>query len=125
MILAGKTPQPPHAKIAKTARSTERTVPWSASDNLVTDLVSAKQNGAYVLALEITDESQSLLAFKLPSASAERPLYLIAGNEAAGVSQELLDICDASVHLPMYGQNTSMNVAVALGAAVYLLIGKL
>lgn len=76
------------------------------------------------MALEITDESQSLLEFDLPPISNNRPLYLIAGNEAAGVDQKILDVCDVSVHLPMYGQNTSMNVAVALGAAVYLLLGK-
>jgi tRNA G18 (ribose-2'-O)-methylase SpoU len=41
------------------------------------------------------------------------------------VSQELLDGCNASVHLPVHGQNTSMNVAVATGAAVYLLLRQL
>lgn len=81
-----------------------------------------------MLALEITDASQSLFDFQLPGAAAglpNRPIYLIAGNESAGVSQELLDLCHASVHLPMYGQNTSMNVSVSLGAAVYLLLKEL
>ncbi|PHI21068.1 RNA methyltransferase [Lewinellaceae bacterium SD302] len=124
LILSGKSPCPPHSKIAKTARSTERTVPWSSTDDLLAELKEAKGKGAYLMALEITDESQSLLEFDLPPISSDHPLYLIAGNEASGVAQELLDICDVSVHLPMYGQNTSMNVAVALGAAVYLLLGN-
>lgn len=125
LILSGKTPSPPHPKIAKTARSTVRSVPWSSTNDVIATLQTAKENGAYVLALEITNASQSLLDYQLPSQLKDSPIYLIAGNEAGGIEQALLDICDASVHLPMFGQNTSMNVAVAMGAAVYLLLAQL
>ncbi len=157
LILTDGTPCPPHPKIARTARSCERSVPWLAlesgldfllnfrrsrpqsvgagvSDSLLespksalssTTAASDSQAG-FVLALEVTSQSQSLFDFSLPPAviSGQQPLCLIAGAEAHGVSQELLDHCDASVHLPMYGQNTSMNVSVALGAAIYLLLDQ-
>ena len=54
-----------------------------------------------------------------------REIVLVTGAESTGVLQDLLNLCDASVHLPMYGHNSSMNVSVALGAAVYLLLMKL
>lgn len=111
--------------MAKTARSTERSVSWTYAGEASDFLQKAKESGDFILALEITDESQSLLDYELPPLVAGRSVYLIAGNEASGVSQDLLDSCNASVHLPMHGQNTSMNVAVATGAAVYLLLRQM
>ena len=86
--------------------------------------VTALPDKGYVLALEITDSSTSLLDYQLPTEvlSGKQALCLVPGSEVQGVPQELLDLCDASVHLPMYGQNSSMNVSVALGAAVYLML---
>ena len=86
-----------------------------------------------MLALEITDRSESLFDFVPRSpgfgdsaaGSAGYDLLLIPGTERTGVRAPLLARCDAAVHLPMYGENTSMNVAVALGAAVYLLLARL
>ncbi|WP_020566914.1 TrmH family RNA methyltransferase [Neolewinella persica] len=126
LVLTGSTPRPPHAKIEKTARSTVRSVPHMFTNDVTTYLRSKVAEGAYVLALEITDESTSLLEFQLPAAvsSGQRELILIAGAEDHGVSQEILALCAASAHLPMHGVNTSMNVAVALGAGVYLLLSQ-
>ncbi|TXF86712.1 RNA methyltransferase [Neolewinella aurantiaca] len=126
LLLAGSTPQPPNPKIDKTARSTVRSVPYTSSPDPAALLRSAKDEGAYIIALEITDESQSLLQYQLPEAvlTSDQEVILVAGAEDHGVPPELLALCDSSVHLPMFGQNTSMNVAVALGAAVYLLLSK-
>ena len=44
---------------------------------------------------------------------------LILGAENTGVSQPILDLADATVHLPMLGINTSMNVACAGSIVVY------
>lgn len=126
IILAGSTPRPPHPKIDKTARSTVRNVPHVFTDDTVAFLHSKIAKGAFVLALEITDESSSLLEFALPAEviSGQRELILIAGAEDHGIAPEILQLCAASVHLPMHGSNTSMNVAVALGAGVYLLLAQ-
>ena len=77
--------------------------------------------GSVILALELTDSSQSIFTYTPPGGE----IIVIAGNESAGIPAYLLDLCDQAVHLPMHGQNTSMNVSVALGAAVYLLLMKL
>ncbi len=127
IFLTGHTPAPPHPKIDKTARSTVRSVAHQHHPDAVALLREHKDTGAYVLALEITDKSESLLAYQLPGfvVNGERELILVTGAEDHGVPPQLLALCDGSVHLPMFGQNTSMNVAVALGAGVYLLLSQL
>ena len=126
LILAGSTPTPPNRKINKTARATVQTVPFEACENVVELIEARLAAGAYLLALEITDQSQSLLDFTLPTdvVGGGREVIVVPGTEAGGVPQWLLDRCHAGVHLPMYGTNTSMNVAVALGAAMYLLLAR-
>jgi 23S rRNA (guanosine2251-2'-O)-methyltransferase len=47
------------------------------------------------------------------------PGGLVIGNEQRGVSPEGLRICQGSLHIPMLGLNSSMNVSVATGIAVY------
>lgn len=127
LILAGTTPRPPNSRINKTARSTVRDVPYLEIADPEFFLKAERSAGTLVLALEITDRSHSLLGYALPKTvrSGQQKLLLVAGAEAGGVPPNLLEHCDASVHLPMFGQNTSMNVAVALGAAVYLLLAQL
>jgi tRNA G18 (ribose-2'-O)-methylase SpoU len=50
---------------------------------------------------------------------------LVIGHEAHGIPKPILDMCQEAMHLPMYGVNTSMNVAMAAGIAVYDQIRKL
>ena len=50
---------------------------------------------------------------------------MVIGNEKDGVSEELLALCQTSIHIPMYGVNTSMNVAMATAIAVYGLLARL
>ncbi|MCF6366022.1 MAG: hypothetical protein L3J35_07455 [Bacteroidales bacterium] len=47
------------------------------------------------------------------------PTCLILGAERTGVSQELIEISDFSLHLPMNGINTSINVATAASVVLY------
>lgn len=47
------------------------------------------------------------------------PICLIVGNETDGVSEDVLDVVDAIVEIPMFGVNRSLNVMVSLGIALY------
>lgn len=72
------------------------------------------------IALEYTNKSISYKNYL-----AGQPCMLVLGNERSGISREVLDICEVSIHIPMFGQNSSMNVAVASGIAVYHLLETL
>ncbi len=101
---------PPSAKRA--SRSTWKQVPFEHFTEL--DALQKRLGQLTWIALEKTDQSQ-VYWNRLPPA----PTALVLGNEAEGVRQELLDQCHYSIHLPMLGWNTSMNVAMAAGIAVY------
>lgn len=38
---------------------------------------------------------------------------VIIGNEGSGISKEIQDICSIGMYIPMYGENESLNAAVA------------
>lgn len=44
---------------------------------------------------------------------------LIVGNEGSGVAEQLLEKTTANVHIPIYGDSESLNVAVAAGILMY------
>jgi len=44
---------------------------------------------------------------------------LVIGSEASGISEELLDVCDQRLCIPMQGHVTSLNAAVAAGILLY------
>ena len=48
---------------------------------------------------------------------------LVIGSEAKGVSEEVLDISDQCVRIPMAGKVESLNAAVAAGIAMYAFKG--
>lgn len=51
--------------------------------------------------------------------SLENPTVWIFGNEAHGVSSELLELADEVVSLPIYGQAESLNLATAASVCLY------
>jgi RNA methyltransferase, TrmH family len=48
-----------------------------------------------------------------------RPAALLIGNEGSGLSQELLERCDARIAIPMPGPVESLNAAVAASILLY------
>lgn len=44
---------------------------------------------------------------------------VIIGNEANGVSQELLELANERIKIPMTGKTESLNAAVATGVILY------
>lgn len=122
IYLTGSSTPPPHAKINKTSRGTEKYVAYTYEKNPL-DIVLALKKAAYkIISLEITSTSISLEDFSINSGE---KICLILGAENHGVSQELLDASDVSLHIPMLGNNSSMNVANACAIACYALTKKL
>ena len=44
---------------------------------------------------------------------------IVIGNEANGVSKEVLELADKKVKIPMLGKTESLNAAVATGIITY------
>ena len=46
----------------------------------------------------------------------------VLGNEVEGVSDEVVELADFAVEIPMFGVKQSLNVAVAFGVVLFHLI---
>ncbi len=51
-----------------------------------------------------------------------KPTVLVVGNEAGGISQEMLAAADISVTIPLPGEVESLNAAVAAGVLIFEII---
>ena len=121
VYLTGTTPVPPSRKIRRTSRSTEKIVPFSYAQNPMDVIHDLKKASYRIISLELT--TQSIDVRKLEVTPRDK-FCLIIGSELRGVSVELLGQSEATVHISMYGQNSSMNVTAATSIVVYELLNK-
>ncbi len=123
LFLCGDTPAPPNAKINKTSRSTENHVVFEQYENAVELVRQAKESGALIVSLEISSSSLAIASDEFSRIfKNKKPVYLILGSENAGVSETLLSLSNVTVHIPMLGNNSSMNVISAASIACYEII---
>lgn len=116
IFLTGKSIIPPNPKIKKTSRATEKYVEYEYQEDPILVINNLKSLGYKIISLEITSASVDVKDFYF---SNEEKICLILGSENSGVCQELLDVSDTSIHIPMLGNNSSMNVANACSIATY------
>jgi len=120
LYLCGDTPTPPHAKIKKTSRSTEKGVAFQYQADAETLVSSLKSCGALIVSLEISSSSISINSKTFSDAIKNgKPVCLILGSENSGVSEALLKLSDVTVHIPMHGTNSSMNIVTATAIACF------
>ncbi|MEQ8673103.1 MAG: TrmH family RNA methyltransferase [Aggregatilineales bacterium] len=67
-----------------------------------------------LVAVEITSNSQDVFTCDLPQNAT-----LVIGNERHGIPESILQQCEFAVHIPMFGINSSMNVATSLSIVLY------
>ena len=128
IILSGYTPYPvfsgdtrlPHiaqkltAQIHKTALGAEDIVPFEYQDH--PDITSLRDEGFRIVGLEQDSRSVLLADYQTP----ER-VVLLLGEEVHGITDDLRELCDDLIEIPMQGQKESFNVSVATGIALYAL----
>jgi len=103
-------------KMTKTSRATEKSVhfeTYNSASEVVSDL---KKQDYTIISLEITSKSLPIHTFQF---SKEKPFALIVGDENFGISEYLLKLSDAVIHINMFGKNSSMNVVQATNIALY------
>lgn len=114
LLLCGKTAVPPNRRLTRTSRMTDKVIAYQYCET--PEVVALRLQGYHLIALELTQHSVDL---KTVDFGLRGKICLILGAEHAGVNSELLEIVDQTVHIPMLGQNSSMNVATACAIAVY------
>jgi tRNA G18 (ribose-2'-O)-methylase SpoU len=99
-------------RVHKTARSCELLVAWEVYT--MEQFLHEQEAFQPLIALEITSQSRTIFATKLPTRCS-----FVIGNERHGIPTPILSLCRQALHIPMYGTNGSMNVTHALGIALF------
>lgn len=102
--------------IRKTSRNCERFVEFQVVNSITNAIAIAKEANFTPVSVEICTDSKPLRDVDF---SQFGRIALIFGNEKHGVSQTALDNSACAVHIEMFGNNSSMNVATALAIATY------
>ena len=100
--------------VKKTARNTINQISWENYVNFQTLVQQLKSNGNTIVGIEITDKSIDIQDFDFTNSD---KIVLLLGSERHGIQN--IDLLDASVSIPMYGRNSSMNVIHSLAITLY------
>ncbi|MBU0661289.1 TrmH family RNA methyltransferase [Patescibacteria group bacterium] len=119
LFLVGYTAHPPKPQIDKVSLGAETWVSWESRDELLPLLKELQEIGVLLVALE--KNNQSINISSIPAEISDKEIALIVGNEVDGVSEEVLQMVDYTVHIPMQGKKESLNVSIAAGVAMYAL----
>ncbi len=98
----------------KIARDGLREVALETRRSLPPVLRKLKEESYCLVGLEQTSDAVSLHDFAFPRRS-----VLVLGHERLGIAQEVLDLLDHAVEIPVYGLPYSYNVATAAAMALY------
>jgi tRNA G18 (ribose-2'-O)-methylase SpoU len=108
LFLCGYTAFPPHLKLQKTSLGTIDYVPWKRFETTIEAVESLQKQGIKVWAAETTSKSKPYNTINYPS-----ELGIVFGNEALGVSMDVMERCDDLVEIPLLGFKNSLNVAIS------------
>jgi tRNA G18 (ribose-2'-O)-methylase SpoU len=100
--------------INKIARDGAEALALSIHRTLPPVLQRLRSEGYRLVGLEQTTGSVSLYTHAF-----ERRTALVVGNERLGLSEEVLDLLDDVVEIPVYGMPHSYNAAIATSIALY------
>lgn len=115
LILCGESIQLGR-KMAKTSRATEKVVNFEICESASEVTKTLKAEGYQIISLEITETSKPIHNVQFLN---KKPIAMVIGDENFGVSENILNISDDTVHINMFGQNSSMNVVQATNIALY------
>ncbi|MBF0245507.1 MAG: TrmH family RNA methyltransferase [Planctomycetes bacterium] len=115
VALCGVSILPPAPKLMKTSRGADRKLTWKGYLKTPDAINRLRERGFAIHALESGQDAQ-------PVGAQPRPEHLawVVGNEAHGLGEEILALCDRIETLPMRPGLDSINVACAFTAAAYL-----
>lgn len=122
ICLCGYTPRPPHRDINKTALGATESVAWKGYEEAAEALSELKKDGYTIYAVEQVHGSIPLDQFEINTGE---KIALVFGNEAEGVSQDLIQQCDGSIEIPQFGSKHSFNISVAAGIVLWELYKKI
>lgn len=103
-------------RLKRTARSTINSVAHEHQEDILAACNELSENGYELFALEIAEGSEAIDSVNFGD---HKKVALVLGNENTGISEGVLKKVNKSLHINMFGKNSSMNVAQAAGIALF------
>lgn len=100
--------------VVNTSSGASEHLPIVLVGNLAQAISTLQDRGVWVVGVENDARSEAF-----DEASLDFPLALVVGAEGSGLARLTRDRCDFLVNLPMSGQVTSLNAAVAASIVLY------
>ncbi len=122
IVLCGITATPPHREIEKTALGATQSVDWQHYEKNIDAILSLRNEGYTILAVEQAAESVFLQDFQVDKTA---KYALVFGNEVYGVDEEVMGLVDGCIEIPQFGTKHSFNVSVTMGIVLWDLIKKI
>ena len=116
LILTGYTPTPPRSDISKTALWAQTWIDWEYYTDSIEVIKKLKIDWYKIFSVELTEDA---IDYKELFNKSYNKVVLIMWNEVNWVNQELLDLSDKKVIIPMRWQKESLNVSVAAWIVMY------
>ena len=124
IYLTGYTPAPldrfgkKRKDLAKSALGAEGFVSWEQKKSIFPLLAKLKKGKFFIVSIEQDKNSVDYKEVKLKNKN-----VFIVGAEVAGIHKNILKKCDIIAEIPMRGKKESLNVSVALGIALFRMLG--
>ncbi|MCH8534550.1 MAG: TrmH family RNA methyltransferase [Flavobacteriaceae bacterium] len=101
-------------RFKRVSRNTESFINVQYVETIEECFLKEQKNEFVKIGIEITSNSKPINEF-FP----KQPVQFVLGNENTGIPTEILHHLNAVHHIPMYGVNSSLNVAQSLGICLY------
>ncbi len=120
IYLHTNSPSLENKKIQSTARNTLNKVTHQRYSNFDDVIKELKREENIIIGLEITNKSIDLQQYNF---KIHQKIAILIGSERNGIQNT--NLLDASVAIPMFGSNSSMNVIHSLAIALYEITNQL
>ena len=120
IFITGYTPAPTdrfgreNAEIAKTSLGATHTVPYEVVEDVIVVIKNLREAGVQIAAVEQTKRAIEYTKFGQTG-----DIAFIFGNEITGVEEDVLELADAHIQVPMNGAKESLNVSVCAGIVLF------
>lgn len=103
-----------HPSVQKTALGAQEIVDTEYFKNTKEAIEKVKDEGYTVVGVELANNAIDYREYKYPEKTA-----LLMGHEVTGVSEEIQELCDDIIQMPMRGKKESLNVASSAAIVLY------